>query len=77
VRGLEPGVVHRPLDRVDGAGLTGGGVEGRTAGMPGERQREDVVATLERRQHELPRPPGVHEPVQADHRRAAAAAMSG
>jgi hypothetical protein len=43
--------------------------------MGGEGEREHVVTLLEHRVHELPRLPRVAEPVQADDRRAGAAAM--
>jgi len=69
VRGLEPRLVHAALDRVGhrfGAALAG---ERRAARVPGQRRREDVVAALERGQHELPGPPGLEEAVQADHGR--------
>src|SRR3712207_5812588 len=39
------------------------------------RSSEDVVVALEPRQHELPRPPRVREPVHADERRAASPAV--
>ena len=75
VRGLEPGRVHRALDGV-GERLAGErALDRRAAGVAGQRQRQDIVAALERRQHELPDPPGVEEAVQADHRRPGAPAM--
>ena len=51
--------------------------ERRAAGMPRERGRQDVVAPLERRQHELPGAPGVGEAVQAQQRLTRAPAVRG
>ena len=51
--------------------------ERRPAGVAGQGRRQHVVAALQRGQHELPGPPGVGEAVQADQRRAGAAAMRG
>jgi len=76
VRGIEARIVHRPLDRVDDAGLAGRGVERRATGVPGERRSEHVMATLQRFEHQLPCPPRVHEPVQAHHRRPFPATMN-
>lgn len=45
------------------------------AGVAGQGRREDLVASLERGQDELPRPPRVEEAVQQQEPRALAAAM--
>jgi 5,10-methylenetetrahydromethanopterin reductase len=50
-------------------------LERRSAGVAGQRRCEHVVMALEHRQDELPRPPRVHEAVQADQRRATAATV--
>ena len=76
VGGLEARVVHRALDRVGDQRVRSTlAVERRPARVAGQRRREHVVAALERGQHELPRPPRVHEAVQAHERRAGAAAV--
>ena len=50
-------------------------LERRPARVAEQRRGEHVVVALERRQHELPRPPRVGEAVQADQRRPGAAAV--
>jgi hypothetical protein len=72
VRGRHPRRVHRALD---GVGDRVVAVDRRAARVAGQRGGEHVVAALQRRQHELPRPPGVEEAVQQDERRPAAAAV--
>ena len=76
VGGLEPGLVHRPLDPVGEHLVADLALDRRAAGVAGEGQREHVVLGLELRQDQLPAAPGVGEPVQADHRRAGAAAVN-
>ena len=77
VGGLEPGLVHRPLDPVGEHLVADLALDRRAARVAGEGQREHVVLGLELRQDQLPAAPGVGEPVQADHRRAGAAAVTG
>jgi hypothetical protein len=77
VRGLEAGLVHRPLDGVDHAGGARPALERRPAGVAGQRRGEHVVVALERGEHELPDPPRVGEAVQEHERRALAAAVRG
>ena len=75
VGGGEARLVERPLDRIEefaNPGLVG---ERRTARVTGQRRRQHVVPAFERREHELPGPPRVGEPVQAQKRRAGAAAV--
>jgi hypothetical protein len=75
VSGREACGVHRALDRVGQRVHRDGPVERWAAGVPGHGGSEHVVLALEHRQHELPGPPRVGEPVQADERRPGAAAM--
>jgi hypothetical protein len=75
VGGFEARVVHGTFGRV-GHQLSGGrAFERRPARVAGEGRGEDVVPALERGQHELPGAPRLHEAVQAEERRAGAAAM--
>ncbi len=67
--------VERPLDHVEefaNPGLVGGR---RTARVTGQRRRQHVVPACECREHELPGPPRVGEPVQAQKRRTGTAAV--
>ena len=77
VCGDETRAVQRPLDRVGEQRVVDLSLDRRSARMAGERDGEHVVRPLERRQDELPRPPGVREAVQAEERRPAAAAVAG
>src|SRR5262249_61237041 len=72
---VAPRLVQRALERIDELRPVGVYVERWTAGMPGQRGREHFVPPLERRQRELPRPPCVEEPVDAEERRPRAAAV--
>jgi hypothetical protein len=77
VRRLEAGLVHRALDRVGEQGVADLAHDRRAARVPGQRQGEDFVTALQRRQDELPGAPGVDEAVEADQRRPGAAAVRG
>ena len=73
--GAEARRVHRALDGVH-HGARGHRVgQRRAARVAGQREGEHVALALERGQHELPRPPGVGEPVEQDERRPGAAAV--
>jgi hypothetical protein len=75
VRGLEARVVHRPLDRVREQGVADVAIEPRPARVAEQRRSQHVVPALERRQRQLPGPPGVREPVQAHERGPGTTAM--
>jgi hypothetical protein len=75
VCGPKSGFVHRTLDCIGSKHRTGGARDRRPSCVTRQRRREHVMAALEHRQHELPRPPRVHEAVQADEWRAGAASM--
>ena len=73
--GAEARRVHRPLDGVHHGARGHRLGQRRAARVAGQREREHVALALERGQHELPRPPGVGEPVEQDERRPGAAAV--
>ena len=75
VRGLESGRVHGPLDRIGELRLLELPVQRGTAGMTEQRRRQNVVVALQSRQHQLPGPPGIGEPMKAHHRRPGATTM--
>jgi hypothetical protein len=63
VRAAKPRVIHHALQRFDQCGAADLDRDRRTARMPGQRGRKNIVMALQRRQHELPGAPCVHEPV--------------
>ena len=75
VGGRDAGLVHGALDPVGQGVVRDLAVDRRPARVAGERRGEHVVLPLQRRQHELPGPPGIGEAVHADQRRAGSAAM--
>jgi hypothetical protein len=75
MRGGHPGGVHRGFDGVGQRRRARPGRDRRAARVARKRRSEHVVLALERGQHELPHPPRVHEPVQADHRGARASTV--
>jgi hypothetical protein len=75
VRGLKARRVHGALDTGHQGVVAEVAVELRAAGVSGERDGQDVVASLQGRYDQVPGAPGVGEAVQEHERFARSSAM--